>query len=131
MPIGMKIDSANNLVVYTVTGVITAADIQEVVEARVAAPDYMARMDVLWDFREGQLSPVPQDLTYQGAQVMKGMPHAREEAKIAVVAPKTATHGMMREFKAWWANQPREFEVFWTIEEAMAWLGLENKGSGG
>lgn len=131
MPVGMKIDSTKNLVVYTVTGIITGTDIREVVEARVGAPDYAPDMDVLWDFREGRLSPEPQDVTYQGAQVIKEMPHAREKAKIAVVAPKIATHGMMREFKAWWANQPREFEVFWTIEEAMAWLKEGDKGSSG
>ena len=116
-----KIDKNADLVVYTVKGKISAADIKEIIQLF-----YQGNVSkyVLWDITEGDLSSLTADDVQNIASTPREHSDKRKDGKTALVAAKDAIFGLARMFEIFTEhkNFPFETQVFRSIDDVKKWL---------
>jgi hypothetical protein len=115
MPFSYFIDRKIRLVTTTLSGTLTDRDIKHLMDQLRQDSTYDPNFNELIDcsaVRENQVTP----------QMLSSEQPYSHDARRAVVAPSNLNYGVSRMFQTLQANP--QIEVFRTLEEARAWLGL-------
>ena len=120
-----KIDKNADLVVYTVSGKVSAVDIKEIIELFYQGNVFKY---VLWDITEGDLSSLTADDVQNLASTPREHSEKRIGGKTALVAAKDAAFGLARMFEILTEHKNFSFEthVFRSMDEATKWLFENN-----
>ena len=82
-------------------------------------------MNLLVDLRQADSTPRSPDVLRQFAQFIQAkLKEVPEQPKVAVVAPEDLSFGLARMYEIFSYSVPWDFEVFRTMDDALAWLGL-------
>jgi hypothetical protein len=122
MPIQVRIDKRQRLVVAKVVGDFTIEDIVKGVDDSVNDPDFEPGFDVLSDHSKIG-TPITVTQAKQMVAHLESLSHLMAGTRWAVVASKPASYGMMRMLAVLAERVPMKVEVFQTLDEAQAWLG--------
>jgi hypothetical protein len=121
---GYKINKEHGLLVIKCAGEVTVVQLAEPLISVLRDPDYSLGMNILTDLRGLTSSFSYQELH----ELVDGLNYRDEivrKAKSAILVSKDVTYGIGRV----WASITEhknfaETQVFWTLEEALEWLGL-------
>jgi len=120
VPTSYRIDSQRRTIFSTAKGVLQDDDLRSHQSEVLADVEFDRGFDQLWDFREVERVEV-------STAMLGALASARSyEAgvKRAMVAPSDLGFGMARMFQMLHDHAPEEIQVFRSMEEAEAWLGL-------
>jgi len=121
MPIEMRVDAERRLVLGSVVGDFTIAEILEAITSSVEHPDFEPGFDILTDH-----TAVGRPLTRE--QVERTTIHLRALAKSlggarwAVVTKKSASRGMIHMLAVHAEEVPMEIRAFDSMADAEVWL---------
>jgi hypothetical protein len=121
VPIELTVYGERRRVEVKIRGDFTREDIIDAVDRAVTDPEFRPGFDILSDHTE-----IGEPLTPEQANVMIG--HLMQKAslvklsRLAFVAPRPASYGMMRMISVMVESVPMHAEVFVSREEAEAWL---------
>lgn len=130
MPIDYYIDHARLLVVARGKGVVTDSDVFAYQHAVWSQPE-VTGYDELVDMTAVELieTPVPEGPRLQQlASEAAAMDHPASAVKLAIVAPASLAFGLARAYQSHReldARSRKQVEVFRTLAEALAFLGIE------
>lgn len=120
MPITLQIDKSRCLIIHTVEGEFTLADVEQNRTSMLNDPDFDPSFDLLWDATMGTSTNLTSDQLVHLARsrVMD------KTSRIAFVAPQTLVFGMARMFETYYSmvDNPAETRVFKNRTEALEWL---------
>lgn|GEM_PF-636591 len=120
MPFSYSIDRKARVVATVFSGKLTDSDVGELIEQLRKDPAYDPNFDELID-----CSAVTENQVSQ--KTLGSEQPFSISARRAVVAPSNVNYGVSRMFQTLQANP--HIEVFRTIEQARAWLGLASDSS--
>ncbi len=121
MPATYRLDQERRLVVFTLAGVVTAAEL-DAVRARIRAdPGFDPSFSVLAD--ASALNPAA--LTGEVVRARAAAPPPNR-MRVAIVAPADAVFGIARMYQMMVEGNGNPIGVFRATDEAMAWLASEN-----
>ncbi|MBW1813454.1 MAG: hypothetical protein JRJ39_07210 [Deltaproteobacteria bacterium] len=123
MPVDVSIDKKSDLVLRVVQGLVSTDELLKSLEDVLNHPDYHPGMKSLTDLREATPFTNTGDVE-QIANLLQKRKDRFKEGKAAVVVSKEVSYGMIRMLQAYAADSPFEIEVFYDIEEAKKWLGV-------
>ena len=115
------IDPQAGMLVVVGEGVVNQAERLETMRAWLADPAFRPGLSTLCDFTAATSTPSLPELMEIVDLIEK---HATSigPAKLAVVAAKPVTFGVVRQFEALVATNPLKVEIFTDRETALAWL---------
>ncbi len=123
MPVTVKILTPLKLVVVDCSGVVTDNDWLDTFSRLWANPSFDRSSDKLIDTRRVERFEVKSATIFRlGAEARK-VYEGQPKSKTAVVAPLPEIHGVARQHQLITEGIAPETQVFWTYEEACAWLG--------
>lgn len=118
----LQIDEALNIAWIRLSGIQSRELILGAFDASVAAPRYNEGMHRLWDFRDADLSALDSDTVGQMAKYPKSFPSGISNVKVAFVASRGVEFGQSRIFQARSGERSDSVCVFYSMDEAKAWL---------
>lgn len=126
MSIRVRADRALGLVVVTVEGLVTAADLAERAAPLLEDPAIAVMPTALFDMSGAAKADAPSDvLRDQAREASQRLdPSLGAGAKTAFVATRDEFYGLARMYEMLRSESPREFRVFRDRGEAERWLGL-------
>ena len=124
MPMSYVIDTPNNLIRTSGTGVLTDDDVMAHRKALTSDPAFNSKMREISDIREvTDFRVTPAGIRLMVAFDVKVVP-AGGMHQLAVVARENVAYGMSRMYQTLDEPNIRSVGVFRTYEEAAAWLGI-------
>ena len=124
VPIEATIDKGNGLITRTLTGQIAIEEIIAKLRETAAHPDYHTGMKSLNDLRD--FVPVSDSTNVrQIAEYLLANAAEREGLRAAIVVSRTVDYGMARMLQALVDTPSFSIAVFYDIDEAKQWLGVE------
>jgi hypothetical protein len=123
MPISVSIDKTNDLILRTITGVVSMDEVVASVDAVVSSPDYHPGMKSLTDLRGLTHSATLEDMKKLALAAIRHSQRAKGN-KLAIVVPEAVSYGMLRMFQAHIDHLPMEVALFREMPPAREWLGL-------
>jgi hypothetical protein len=124
MPIDYRIDSQRRLAEVEVRGRLRAQDLRDFEERVRGDPAYFSGIDELIDLRGADLSGLDTAPIRSLAAFFRDG-RGQREVKVAIVACRDADYGLSRMYQALRGEERGPLEIFRSIEEARAWLGLD------
>lgn len=124
MPITYSIDPAQRLVLVTIRTPYTIADVQHVIPALLADPAYVRGMVGLIERRDADDVPTTA-YVQQVVRLLKTYAAQLGPCKWALVVNQPASYGMGRMVGLQISDSGLMLNVFYTLDEARAWLGLD------
>ena len=124
MAIDVVIDKEGHLVCRTVRGAVSVDEIIANIEATLQRPDYRPGMKDLTDLREYAHGASREDIA-RLAQCIVGHNEAVTGMRAALVVSTPVSYGMARMLQTHLDDLPSEIAVFYDIEEAKRWLGID------
>ena len=123
MPIISQIDGSLGVVFSTPHGVVTKEDILAHVERFNTDPAFQPSFDHLIDMR----GITQFDVSTEGMHLVSMHSTFNEKSRRAIVAEKDEMFGMAGMYQSLRElfNKPDQVRVFYTMEEARHWLGLD------
>lgn len=124
MPIEVTIDKGKDLVTRSLTGLSAIEEIIAKLRETAAHPDYHPGMKSLNDLRE--FAPVSDSTDVrQMAEYLLANSAEREGLRAAIVVSRTVDYGMARMLQALADTPSFSVAVFYDIDEAKQWLGVD------
>jgi hypothetical protein len=126
VPVRTRIDRERGLIEIVFDGVVTAAEIEELLSAQVDAPEGGALLPLgLFDTTAMSRADFPTDLLWRMTKRLSESVDPRLSAgKVAVVATRPEAFGLSRIYQSLRDQSPVEVRVFRERAEAERWLGL-------
>ncbi len=123
MPIISQIDGSLGVVFSTSHGVVTKEDILAQVERFNTDPAFQPSFDHLVDLR----GTTRLDVSTEGVHLVSMHSAFNEKSRRAIVAEKDEMFGVARMYQSLRElfKKPDQVRVFYTMEEARHWLGLD------
>lgn len=123
MKLEMHIDAAAGVRRHRVSGPLDTAAIADALRELRARPDYDPALPALWDLREAEFDVTAEEVRHL-ADVVAGL--GRPPTRTALVVSRQAAYGLARMYdQIVQSRGSREGGVFYSMEEAAAWLGVE------
>ena len=118
----LRVDQAKNIAYIRLTGPLNKKIILDAFDVAVSDRKYSKGMGRLWDFRDADLtsldSPTIKEMALHSAKFPPGI----NDVKVAFVASRELEYGLSRMFEAYSMGEKTTVSVFYTLEEAEAWL---------
>ncbi len=124
MPIEVTIDKGKDLVTRILTGQIAIEEIIAKLRETAALPDHHPGMKSLNDLREFVPDSTSTDVRRM-AEYLLANAAEREGLRAAIVVSRTVDYGMSRMLQALADTPSFSLAVFYDIDEAKQWLGVE------
>ncbi len=124
MPVSFTIDRTNDVVLRTARGEITAEQLAQNFEEVLAHPDFHAGIKSLTDARELDHHLEVEDMR----DIAKTIARYRDRiagGRAAVVVSIAVSYGLMRALQAYADQSPIDIRIFYDVDEARRWLGIE------
>ena len=118
----MRVDDQKNIAYIRLTGLLERKVILEAFDAAVADDRYRDGMARLWDFRDADLSAMDTATIAEMAEYSKKFPPGVNDVKVAFVAGRKLEFGLSRVFEAYSMDAHTTVSVFYSMEDAEAWL---------
>jgi len=118
----LRADQAKNIAYIKLTGPLTKEIILDAFDAAVSDRKYRNGMGRLWDFRDVDLSALDSSIIAEMAQYSAKFPPGINDVKVAFVANRELEYGLSRMFEAYSMDVKTTVSVFYTLEDAEAWL---------
>ncbi|HVN79956.1 MAG TPA: hypothetical protein VMW38_13230 [Terriglobia bacterium] len=119
---GIKFEKDGSLISITASGIPDIEGFRSYLQAITSSPDWRPGIPVLCDLRNLDTSKVT-------ATVIRGVVDLHVEltdrywsSPVAVVVSRPVDFGMVRMFEAYTRNMCPEYEVFYSVEDALEWL---------
>ncbi len=123
MPVEASIDKAGGFVSITISGMVGMDAWIAKLDSILALPEYEPGMSGFIDIREANHQTDIEDIARMVQYVVRNHSKIRG-AKIAVIAGKTVSYGLMRMLETQLLGLPFNFRVFYEVDEGRLWLGL-------
>lgn len=127
MPASYRIDTSRRLVVTSATGVVSEDDLTGHQQRLRRDPGFDPSFDQILDFRNVTEMPISGESV---RQYVARSPWG-DGARRAFVCDRDLVYGLARMFEMLSADRPEAVQVFRTLQEAEAWLGLDDVSSSG
>jgi hypothetical protein len=124
MPIAIKIDKDSGIVHSMIEGRISADELIEKLQDLIDHPDYRPGLNGIADLRKIDKDMFSEDV-FKVAKLMIENRDKIGASKTAVLVSKEVTFGMTRVFQALSEQSSVKTEIFWSMEEALQWLGAD------
>ena len=121
MPVTYRIDNANNIVFATASGELTAADIESFRREAADDPAFHQYLDTIFDFR----NITGLSLTGEDVRDLTAGAIFHEQSRRALVVPTELMYGVSRMYSLYIGAESDVMRVFYDMDEARRWLGLE------
>ena len=118
----LRNDEAKNIFYIRLTGPLNKEIILDAFDAAVSDERYKKGMGRLWDFRDADLSALDSSTIAEMAKYSTKFPPGINDVKVAFVASGELEFGLSRMFAGFSRDAKTTVSVFYTIEEAEAWL---------
>jgi hypothetical protein len=118
----LRTDDTKNIAYIRLTGALNREIILEAFDAAVADERYRKGMARLWDFRDADLSAFDTATIAGMATYSLNFPPGINDVKVAFVASRPLEFGLSRVFQAHAEESKTTISVFYSMEEAEAWL---------
>ena len=122
MPYSYEIDHGRRLVVFTGIGPLTDAEVLAQSETLSADPEFHPEYSELNNLMEANVRPLSTDMI---RGLAARLPLFSRKSRRALVVPTSLGFGMGRMFEQLLGGEAGEIRVFYSLEEAEEWLGLE------
>ena len=116
-----RIDPGAGLLTVVGEGVVTQPERLAAMRAWLSDPDFRPGLHTLCDFSAARSTPSLPELV-EIADFIRRHSAAIGPAKLAVVAARPVTFGVVRQFEALVAFNPLEVQIFPDRDAALAWL---------
>jgi hypothetical protein len=121
MGITYNIDQAQGLISSTIAGTLTDADVYAYIQDIWGDPS-LGSLDELLTIHP-DTRPLVTSKGFQAAAILANHYNADlRPFRLAIVAPTALTYALARMYAAYQASTSGETRVFWTREDALAWL---------
>lgn len=117
-----RVDDDLKIAWIKLSGLLSREMILEAFDASVKDPRYKEGMHRLWDFREADLSKLDSETVGQMARYPMKFPSGVTDVKVAFVASRGMEFGQSRIFQARSGERSSSVSVFYSMDEAEAWL---------
>jgi len=124
MTVDFYIEKGDDLLVRTLKGEVTPDEIIDSMEASMKHPDYRPGMASLIDLRELVSDSSSADIREFG-EFLIAHADAVEGMRAAVVVSRAVDYGMTRMLQAIAESPQFNIALFYDIDEARQWLGVE------
>jgi hypothetical protein len=115
-----RIDVERGLICSAATGTLTDEDLREHQSTLRSDPDFRRTLDQVWDFRGVDRV----DISNAAVRDLARSRSFDAGTKRAIGAPKDVAYGLARMFQILHDDAPEDLQIFRSLEEAEAWLGL-------
>ena len=126
MPITMRIDKKLKIVHTTVEGQVSVDEIIDKLTDFMEQPDFVSGLNGIADLRNFELNTTPLDIE-RLAKLLIDYRDKIGPSKAAVVISRQVTFGLTRMFQAFAEQSSIETAIFEDMDEALRWLGIEEK----
>jgi hypothetical protein len=128
MPIDVVVDAEQHLATFTARGSVSTALIIEALERFWNDPHYRPTMHRLWDCRDATVTWSNADVQAL-VELFQRYAAAHTTGRAAFVMGSPAAYGIVRmmQIYAEIAGLPPNLEVFSSLDEALAWLGVRGE----
>lgn len=121
MPAILQYDAQKRILVVTVQGKVTVAELAEVGEKISASTAYPPNVDTLWDLRKADIGIFDKQMQ-QRLILLREQLHNRGRARLAMVVKNDLGFGLLRMYATHSEHLPQPVKVFKNYAEAQAWL---------
>ena len=118
----LRIDEEKGIAYINFSGPTNAKALAAAFDAAVSDPSYKPGMARLWDFRDADLSSLDSAVIAALAEYPTRFPEGICDVKVAFVVGRKLEYGLTRMFQAFSHDAQTTISVFYSIEEAEAWL---------
>ena len=123
MPIKLKYDTENRILLVTVTERFVVDEIASAFDQIATSSEYPPNVDAIWEFQEVDFRPTNQEIVLKIISLSKKHPQ-RAGCKVAWIAPKgSVAFGMLRMYQSFAeSNLPLQFKIFQDYSESEQWI---------
>jgi hypothetical protein len=125
MPFKIKFAGPRSPIIITITGVLTAEDVAEMLAQIVNSQDYPANTNAIYDFSQMSFDNITSDFLQSLDYQIQRSDNKRIGAKTAYVCPEDLKFGMIRAWEAFIDDLQVETLVTRSMEEALNWVMSE------
>jgi len=118
----LRTDHAKNIAYIRLTGLLNREVILDAFDATVSDKRYRKGMNRLWDFRDADLSSMDSSTIAEMALYSTKFPAGINDVKVVFVVNREMEFGLSRMFEAYSMDGMTTVFVFYTMEDAEAWL---------
>lgn len=122
MPAHFQIDSARQIVLSTLTGTVSIADLRTHMDELARDPGFVPTYRHLWDLRGATKGA----LTAADLRSLLGQGPWSKETRRAFVCDSELSFGMARMAQLLTDERPSEIRVFRDLSEALDWLEVDH-----
>jgi hypothetical protein len=120
----LRTDPKKGIAYIKMSGSLQKKEILEALDQAVSDERYRSGMNRLWDFRDSDLSALDSAAIAELAQYPMKFPGGINDVKVALLVGRKLEYGLTRMFEAYSTDLPFTVKVFYTLDEAEAWLTL-------
>lgn len=118
----LRTDPEKGIAYIKMSGNLQKKDILEAFDVAVADKRYRSGMNRLWDYRDADLSALDSATIAEMAQYSSKFPDGINDAKVAFLVGRKLEFGLTRMFAAYASEMSSTVKVFYSLEDAEAWL---------
>lgn len=109
---------------HVVRGIVDIRDVKAVMSGVSWRGEGAHRRSIVWDFRASNMGELALKDVLSAFELAAAYWRAprRNQARTAAVAATPVQYGTLRQFGQMVEHLPREFDVFYDFDEAMAWV---------
>jgi len=122
MIVNTFVDKKSSIIIHTVTGDITFAQIKSSYEAILSHPDFQDDMRVIWDIRDADASEFDSQEVIRLARYFETQLKHRSKFKVAVIVSRDLEYGLSRMYQVAAADLPAKIGIFINLEDAKKWV---------
>lgn len=125
MPIRNEIDTEKNLIIRTVSGTLTSAEVLNAFNDSLGDKSFVKDMHVIWDISNAEMHQITVDAMNTVVEHIKTHLNNRgSKYKIAIIATEDLNFGISRMFATYGGDLPLPIGIYRDINEAYRWLEI-------
>ena len=128
MPAILQYDAQKRILVVTVQGEVTMAELAEVGEKISTSTTYPPNVNTLWDLRKADIGIFNKQIQ-QRLILLREQLRNRGRARLAMVVEDDLGFGLLRMYAIHSEHLPQPIKVFKNYAEAQAWLQADQSST--
>ena len=128
MPAILQYDAQKRILVVTVQGEVTMAELAEVGEKISTSTTYPPNVNTLWDLRKADIGIFNKQIQ-QRLILLREQLRNRGRARLAMVVEDDLGFGLLRMYATHSEHLPQPIKVFKNYAEAQAWLQADQSST--